>query len=198
MKQVQRGKNLPDSELYILDKYNQTLPNLSAQRISNYTAYSDYYVDTKPATQYQDFLGSKVSNLKSIQTKLFEGFKEKTERGENEPIRQFIQTQQIQPLEQIEDEYTKKLDKINDNYNQIESDINQITNNDKSGLRDKLMTDKKYKKSYLEFELEKPILVTDIRLRDTKVLIDNNNTLFNLGIITACTLLVASIVIAKN
>ena len=183
MKQVERGKNLPESELYILDKYNQTLPNLSVQRVSNYTAYSDYYVDTKPATQYQDFLGSKVSNLKSIQTKLFEGFKEKTERGENEPVIQFIQTKQIQPLEKIEDEYTKKLDNINDNYNQIESDINQITNNDKSGLRDKLMTDKKYKKSYLEFELEKPILVTDIRLRDTKVLIDNNNTLFNLGII---------------
>lgn len=198
MKQVQPGKNLPESELYLLDKYNKTLPNLEIQRISNYTAYSGYDVSNKPVTQYQDFLGSQVSDLKSIQTKMFEGFKEKTERGENEPIRQFIQTQQIQPLEKMEDAYTKKLDTINDNYNHIEKEVNDIMNNDKSGLRDKLMNDKKYKKSYLEFELEKPTLVTDIRLRDTKVLIDNNKTLFDLGIITACTLLVASIVIAKN
>jgi hypothetical protein len=198
MKQVVPGKNLPESELYLLDKYNKTLPNLSVQRVSNYSAYSGYDISNKPITQYQDFLGSQVSDLKSIQRKMFEGFKEKTERGENEPIKSFIQTQQIQPLEKMEHEYTKKLDTINDNYNQIEKEVNDIMNNDKSGLRDKLINDKKYKKSYLEFELEKPTLVTDIRLHDTKQMIDNNKTLFDLGIITACTLLMASIVIAKN
>jgi len=198
MKQVQPGENLPESELYILDKYNKTLPNMMVQRVSNYTAYSGYDISNKPITQYQDFLGSQVSDLKSKQQKLFEGFKEKTERGENEPIRPFIQTQQIQPLEKMEDEYTKKLDKINDNYNQIEKEVNDIMNNDKSGLRDKLLNEKKYKKSYLEFELEKPTLVSDIRLRDTKELIVYNKTIVNLGLITASTLLLASIVIAKN
>ena len=60
------------------------------------------------------------------------------------------------------------------------------------------MNEKKYKKSYLEFELEKPTLVSDIRLRDTKELIVYNKTIVNLGLITASTLLLASIVIAKN
>ena len=198
MKPVQRGENLPDSELYILDKYNQTLPNLSVQRVSNYTAYSDYDVDTTPITQAQDFLGSRVSELKVNQKKLFEGFKEKNERGENEPVKTFIQTQQIQPLEKIEDEYTKKLVRINDNYNQIEAGLNQITNNDNSGLRDKLSNEKRYKKSYLEYELEKSPNVSEVRLQDTKDLINHNKTIVDLGIITACTLLVASIVIARN
>lgn len=198
MRQVERGENLPDSELYILDKYNQTLPNLSVQRVSNYNAYSDYDVDTKPITQAQDFLGSRVSELKVNQNKLFEGFKEKNERGENEPVKTFIQTQQIQPLEKIEDEYTKKIVRINDNYNQIEAELNQITNNDNSGLRDKLSNEKRYKKSYLEYELEKSPNVSEVRLQDTKDLINHNKTIVDLGIITACTLLVASIMIARN
>ena len=198
MKQVQPGENLPDSELYLLDRYNKTLPSMKVQRVSNYNAYSDYDINNKPVTQFQDFLGSSVSDLKATQQNMFEGFKEKTERGENEPVKTFIQTQQIQPLEKMEDEYTKKLDTINDNYNKLETEINYIMNNDKSGLRDKLMNEQKYKKSYLEFDVEQPKLVADIRLQDTQQLIDNNKTIFDLGIITACTLLVASIVIAKN
>jgi hypothetical protein len=198
MKPVKRGENLPESESYILDKYNQTLPNLSVQRVSNYTAYSDYDVDTTPITQAQDFLGSRVSELKLNQKTLFEGFKEKNERRENEPIKTFIETQQIQPLEKIEDEYTKKLVRINDNYNQIEADVKQITNNDNTGLRDKLTNEKIYKKSYLEFELEKSPNVSEVRLQDTKDLINHNKTVVDLGIVTACTLLVASIVIARN
>ena len=197
MKELKAGKNVPQSELYILDKYNKTLPNKEVKQVSNYAAYSDYEVNNKPITQYQELLGSGVAELKEKQRKMFEGFKQADERPENMPVKKFINEQQIQPLEKMEDNYTKKLDKINSNYANLDTNINTIMNNDETGIRDKLMNDDKYK-SYSSVELEKSKNVSDIRLDDTKALIEYNNSVFNLGVVTATTLLVAGIVVARE
>jgi hypothetical protein len=60
------------------------------------------------------------------------------------------------------------------------------------------MNDKKYKKSFLSVELEKSKDVSDVRIDDTKAMIEQNNSIFNLGILTASTLLVAGIVVARE
>ena len=167
--------------------------NENGKQISNYTAYSDYEVNKKP----QELLGPSVVELKEHQRKMFEGFKQSNERDENTPVKKFINEQQIQPLEKLEKDYIKKLNTINKNYNKLDSELNAITNNDKTGIRDKLMNDDKYG-DYLSTELEQQKDVSDVRLDDTKDLIQYNNSIFNLGVVTAATLLVAGIVIARE
>ena len=125
-----------------MNEFNDTGKKLRAnKRVSNYTAYSGYEVHPEPRTQYQE--------LNEKQRKMFEGFKQADERPENMPVKKFINEQQIQPLEKMEDNYTKKLDKINSNYANLDTNINTIMNNDETGIRDKLMNDDKYK-SYSE------------------------------------------------
>jgi len=158
---------------------------VNEKQVSNYTAYSDYEVNNK----YQE--------LKEQQRKMFEGFKQSDERDENTPVKKFINEQQIQPLEKLEKKYTKKLNTINKNYNDLDSKLNTITNNDKTGIRDKLMNEDKYS-DYLSTKLDQPKDVSDVRLDDTKDLIKHNNSIFNLGVVTASTLLVAGIVIARE
>jgi len=197
MKSVQPN-NLSGKDAYILKNPNQSLPNREVKHISNYNAYSDYEISNTPITQYQELLGTDVAGLKDKQTRKFEGFKTRAEMGENEPVKDFINKNQIQPLEKMEDEYTKKLDKVNDNYNELDADINSITNADETGLRDQLMNNKKYKNSFLSVDLDKSKDVSDVRLDDTNEMIEYNDRLFSLGIITASTLLLASIVIARE
>ena len=197
MKEIQKDDNVPQSELYILDKYNKTLPNREIQQLSNYTAYSDYEINNKPITQYQEILGSSVAELKANQRKMFEGFKNSSERPDDMPVKDFINNHQISPLEKQEAQFTSTLDKINHNYNNLEKEISSIKNNDGTGLRDKLQNENKYK-DYLSTSLDQQKDVSDVRLDDTKDLIDYNNSIFNLGVVTASTLLVASIVIARE
>jgi len=59
------------------------------------------------------------------------------------------------------------------------------------------MNEDKYS-DYLSTELDQPKDVSDVRLDDTKDLIQYNNSIFNLGVVTAATLLVAGIVIARE
>lgn len=197
MKELEIGENIPQSELYILDKYNRTLPNKEVKQLSNYTAYSDYEVNNKPVTEYQQLLGSGVSKLKDKQRKMFEGFKNSSERSDDIPVKDFINDHQIKPLEEKERQLISNLDEINKNYIKLSNEIGSIKNNDKTGLRDKLQNENKYN-SYLSANLEPTKDVSDVRLDDTKELIDYNNSIFNLGVVTASTLLVASIVIARE
>ena len=197
MKNIEVGKNLHQSESYILDKYNKTLPNRDVQQLSNYTAYSDYEVYNTPITQYQDILGKKVTELKGKQRKMFEGFKNSADRPEDMPIKDFIKEYQIRPLEGDETKIISNLDKINKNYNKLDKEISSINNNDGTGLRDKLTSEDKYK-DYLSTTLDPKKEVYDVRLDDTTDLINYNNSIFNLGIVTASTLLVAGIVIARE
>jgi len=122
--------------------------------------------------------------------------KQMIENDGNTKIRKIVE-QHIKPLEKMEDNYTKKLDKISQNYNNLNTEIHSIMNNDNTGIRDKLMSEDKYK-SYLSTELEKSKDASDIRIEDTKTLIEHNNSVFNLGVITASTLLVAGIVVARE
>ena len=197
MKELEIGKNIPQSELYILDKYNKTLPKKEVQQLSNYTAYSDYEVNNKPITEYQQLLGTGVAELKVNQRKMFEGFKQSDERSEDMPVKKFINEHQIKPLEEKETQLISNLDKINKTHNKLGNVISSIKNNDETGLRDKLMSENKYN-SYLSTLLDPEKDVSDVRLDDTKELIEYNNSIFNLGVVTASTLLVASIVIARE
>ena len=197
MKELEIGQNIPQSELYILDKYNKTLPKKEVQQLSNYTAYSAYEVNNKPITEYQQLLGTDVAELKVNQRKMFEGFKQSDERSEDMPVKKFINEHQIKPLEEKETQLISNLDKINKTHNKLGNEISSIKNNDETGLRDKLMSENKYN-SYLSTSLDPEKDVSDVRLDDTKELIEYNNSIFNLGVVTASTLLVASIVIARE
>ena len=197
MKDLQKDNNVSQSELYILDKHNNTLPNRDVQPLSTYIAYSDYEINNKPITQYQELLGSGVAELKDNQRKMFEGFKQSDERSEDMPIQKFINDHQIIPLEEKETQFISTLDKINKIHNKLGNEISSIKNNDETGLRDKLMKENNYN-SYLSTTLDQSKDVSDVRLDDTKDLIEYNNSIFNLGVITASTLLVASIVIARE
>ena len=194
MKEFEVGKNVPQSHLYILDKYNKTLPNREVQQLSNYTAYSDYEINNKPITEYQELLGSKVAELQANQRKMFEGFKYSSDKPDD---MEFINDHQLTPLQETETQLISNLDNINKNYIKLGNEISSITNNDGTGLRDKLQNENKYN-SYLSVELEKTKDVSDVRLDDTKDLIEHNNSIFNLGVVTASTLLVASILIARE
>ena len=194
MKEFEVGKNVPQSHLYILDKYNKTLPNRKVQQVSNYTAYSDYEINNKPITEYQELLGSNVAELQTNQRKMFEGFKYSSDKPDD---MEFINDHQLTPLQETETQLISNLDNINKNYIKLGNEISSITNNDGTGLRDKLKSENKYN-SYLSVELEKTKDVSDVRLDDTKDLIEHNNSIFNLGVVTASTLLVASILIARE
>jgi len=186
-----------NDNLHILDKYNKTLPKKEVQQLSNYTAYSYYEVNNKPITEYQQLLGTGVAELKANQRKMFEGFKQSDERSESMPVNKFINDHQIKPLEEKETQLISNLDKINKTHNKLGNEISSIKNNDETGLRDKLMSENKYN-SYLSTSLDPEKDVSDVRLDDTKELIEYNNSIFNLGVVTASTLLVASIVIARE
>ena len=194
MKELEIGKNIPQSELYILDKYNKTLPKKEVQQLSNYTAYSDYEVNNKPITEYQQLLGTGVAELKTNQRKMFEGFKYSSDKPDD---MEFINDHQLTPLQETETQLISNLDNINKNYIKLGNEISSITNNDGTGLRDKLQNENKYN-SYLSANLEPTKDVSDVRLDDTKDLIEHNNSIFNLGVVTASTLLVASILIARE
>ena len=186
-----------NDNLHILDKYNKTLPKKEVQQLSNYTAYSDYEVNNKPITEYQQLLGTGVAELKTNQRKMFEGFKQSVERSQDMPVKKFINDHQLTPLEEKETQLISNLDKINKTHNKLGNEISSIKNNDETGLRDKLMSENKYN-SYLSTLLDPEKDVSDVRLDDTKELIEYNNSIFNLGVVTASTLLVASIVIARE
>ena len=194
MKEFEVGKNVPQSHLYILYKYNKTLPNRKVQQVSNYTAYSDYEINNKPITEYQELLGSNVAELQTNQRKMFEGFKYSSDKPDD---MEFINDHQLTTLQETETQLISNLDNINKNYIKLGNEISSITNNDGTGLRDKLQNENKYN-SYLSVELEKTKDVSDVRLDDTKDLIEHNNSIFNLGVVTASTLLVASILIARE
>lgn len=194
MKEFEVGKNVPQSHLYILDKYKKTLPNRKVQQVSNYTAYSDYEINNKPITEYQELLGSNVAELQTNQRKMFEGFQNSSDKPDD---MEFIKDHQLTPLQETETQLISNLDNINKNYIKLGNEISSITNNDGTGLRDKLKSENKYN-SYLSVELEKTKDVSDVRLDDTKDLIEHNNSIFNLGVVTASTLLVASILIARE
>ena len=197
MKELEVGKNVPQSHVYILDKYNKTLPNREVQQVSNYTAYSDYEINNKPITEYQELLGSNVAELQANQRKMFEGFKDSSEQPPDMPLKDFIENHQLTPLQEKETQFISSLDNINKNYIKLGNEISSITNNDETGLRDKLKSENKYN-SYLSAGIEPTKDVSDVRLDDTKDLIEHNNSIFNLGVVTASTLLVASIVIARE
>ena len=197
MKEFEVGKNVPQSHLYILDKYKKTLPNRKVQQVSNYTAYSDYEINNKPITEYQELLGSNVAELQTNQRKMFEGFKNSSDRPDDMTRIVFVNTHQLPPLQETETQLISNLDKINQNYIKLGNEISSITNNDETGLRDKLKSENKYN-SYLSANLEPTKDVSDVRLDDTKDLIEHNNSIFNLGVVTASTLLVASILIARE
>ena len=125
---------------------------------------------------------------------MFEGFKYSSDKPDD---MEFINDHQLTPLQETETQLISNLDNINKNYIKLGNEISSITNNDGTGLRDKLQNENKYN-SYLSVELEKTKDVSDVRLDDTKDLIEHNNSIFNLGVVTASTLLVASILIARE
>ena len=102
-----------------------------------------------------------------------------------------IINRQIIPMTKISKDYSKKLSDIDNNYKKLDKNINDITNNEQKGLRDIMMNNPIYDFSGNRLNIDKPIVtITDGRKEDIDIMINQTNSLYVLGTITAVTLLI--------
>jgi hypothetical protein len=130
-----------------------------------------------------------------------------TEKGAKDAIIRY----QIDPMKEIANDYYDKLIKMDEKYNQIDTNIKAITNASGTGLRDTLKGEY-YKGSgyqfktgstseYLDdkYDMGPPMKkAIDVRLDDIDEMISQTNTIYSLGTVTAMTLLIAGIFLARN
>jgi hypothetical protein len=97
----------------------------------------------------------------------------------------------------ISSDYSNKLQKVDKNYYDLSQNIATITNNDKSGLRDKMSGNYTYDYD-TPFSLNKDKTLLDGLINDNKQLAVHENAMYILGTITAATLIVFAIVLGKE
>jgi len=104
---------------------------------------------------------------------------------------------QINPLMKISTDFSKKQQIINKNVYDLSSNIAKITNRDKTGLRDDLSGNPIYDYN-TPFIKDKPKSLLDGLITDNMQLNVQENALNVLGTITAASLIVLAIAIAKE
>ena len=197
--------------------------NPDIHKVTNYKAYSEFEYDGTYITNYNGLEGSSINNTKTTQEVLYNGINTTESTNTTEPtntkesfnnhgfqatneikyvkkdgIRKGIQDHQLTPMKKIAQDYTELQGKIGKTYDELGNDIHAITNTEKNGVRDKLETEKEYIKHFVEVDLNPSKTVSDIRLDDINTIISYNNSVLNLGVVTASTLLVAGIMIARE
>ena len=182
--------------------------NTDVLRVKNYRAYSGFgYIDT-PITDTKNFRGRPIKQLEADQEINYNGTEsfnnhgftdtDKIRYARKDGIRKGILEHQLTPMKKVAHDYTELQRKIGKTYDELGNDIQDITNADKNGVRDKLETEKQYIKHFVEVDLNPSKTVSDVRLDDINTIISYNNSVLNLGVITASTLLVAGIMIARE
>ena len=215
---IQPKSNIKKSDLYIANKKMKPIPrddltakdlNTDVHKVTNYKAYSDFEYNDTPITDTKDLGGSSIKELRTNQDIQFNGTTEsfnnhgfqatnEIKYDKKDGIRKGIQDHQLTPMKKIAQDYTELQDKIGKTYDELENDIQDITNTEKTGVRDKLETEKEYIKHFVEVDLNPSKTVADVRLDDIDTIISYNNSVLNLGVVTASTLLVAGIMIARE
>lgn len=193
---------------------------------SDYSAYSNYTVSTadfkkddinggipcellKPMiTQYKYYNGTSDNDpllanaTKKCSTEGFEdhGYQNQdtvyTTYGTGIPkpigLLDAIDQQQITPIRAIAADYSNKLNNVNTNYSNLSGQIDKMNNTIKD-----LSGNPTYDYN-TPFELNKKNTVVDGRISDTRELLIQQNSLYVLGTITAASLLVFGIVMARE
>ena len=206
-----RRQNVNDYASYSAYEVSPTLYNLSSDAIM-----SDAYVQL---VARQKLLVNGTNGQKEGFNN--HGFKTNAEMTNFTAIeseggaRQAVITHQINPMEKIANDYYDKLIKMDEKYNQIDTNINAITNISQTGLRDTLQggdykgSGYQFKKDasgnltseYLDdkYDMGPPMKkAIDVRLDDIDEMISQTNTIYSLGTVTAMTLLIAGIFLARN
>ena len=197
---------------YEIDSGKKTLIEKKKEKMSlenNFSRLKDIESKIKQQEKMINLSNSKYSLLdeyKSNQKRLFigdskegfnnHGFKKSEDFNKNGNVSNEVKEHQLKPMKKIANDFSNTLNEINNNYNNIDDNIKKITNEKNTGLRDVIK--KKYPSSYLGSINTNSETVTDARLKDIKQMEEYNRSIKNLGIITASTLLVASIMIARD
>lgn len=222
---IQPESGIKSSQLYIRDTV-MNLPKkdirnmIPRKNTNNYQSYSAYEVS--PAL-YELGSGAIMQDSYTIplnrQNKLFNGKNsKKIEPFENHGyestadvnrkygtnvteigLAKAIQDKQITPMTKIAQDYDTLLQNISKEYNGIDTNIKAITNSNETGLRDKLIADKD--SGYLDtnYDMGPPMKkAIDVRLDDIDEMISQTNTIYSLGTVTAMTLIIAGIFLARN
>ena len=182
--------------------------NADVVKVKNYKAYSEFEYDGTNITNAKDLVGTTVKQLQENQEINYNGTEpfnnygftdtDKIRYTRKDGIRKGIQDHQLTPMKKVAHDYTELQKKIGKTYDELGNDIHDITNADKNGVRDKLETEKQYIKHFVEVDLNPSKTVSDVRLDDINTIISYNNSVLNLGVVTASTLLVAGIMIARE
>jgi hypothetical protein len=104
---------------------------------------------------------------------------------------------QVDPLKQIATDYTNKIKNVDTNYRDITENISKITSISGTGVRDDLSGNYLYDYN-TPFTLNKPKTTLDGLVSDNRQLEAQENAVYVLGTITAATLVVFAIVLAKE
>ena len=151
-------------------------------QMKNYGAYSELVYDPTLITNTTNLGGSSINNVKTTQEELFNGTTESFNNHgflatddikyvKKDGIRKGIQDHQLTPMKKIAQDYTELQGKIGKTYDELGNDIHAITNTEKTGVRDKLETEKEYIKHFVEVNLNPSKTVSDVRLDDILSLI---------------------------
>ena len=214
---IQPNSNIKKSDLYITNRKMKPIPkdDLITKELKtdivpmkNYGAYSGFEYSDTPITDPKNFRGPPIKQLQENQKGNFNGTESFNNHGftdtdkirytRKDGIRKGIQDHQLTPMKKVAHDYTELQGKIGKTYDELGNDIQDITNADKNGVRDKLETEKEYIKHFVEVDLNPSKTVSDVRLDDINTIISYNNSVLNLGVITASTLLVAGIMLARE
>jgi len=104
---------------------------------------------------------------------------------------------QINPLNEIANDYEVKMKKVNTRFIDISNNINIITNYQGQGIRDDMSGNDFYDYN-TPFTLNKPKTLVEGRIYDTKQLAAQDNAVYVLGTLTAATLIVFAIALARE
>lgn len=224
---IQPESGIKSSDLYIRDTM-MNLPEkdirnmIPRKNTSNYQSYSTYEVSPvvyqlssaeimqdsyiKPLNRQNVLLNGTKSTKKVKEgfeshgyTQTAEVNKDYAEKTTDIGLAKAITDKQITPMEHIAKDYDALLQNINKEYNGIDADIKSITNSNRTGLRDKFAEDPD--SMYLEknYDMGPPMKkAIDVRLDDIDEMISQTNIIYSLGTVTAMTLLIASIFLARN
>jgi len=221
---IQPNSGIKSSQLYIRTT-DMNLPTndirnkIPRKNTSDYQSYSTYEVS--PAVYEigsSQIIQGNYTKTRDVQRQIVNGTENKKEPFNNhdyktseevnavyasEPtelgLAKAIQQNQIAPLNSIANDYNTLMQNIHTEYNKIGEDVKSVTNSDKTGLRDKLIADKK--SGYLDSKYDMVPQVKDTvdqRLEDIDAMIAQTNTVYTLGTVTAFTLIVAGIFVMRK
>lgn len=160
--------------------------------------YFDINNKTITNAAYSIYAKQELTVLPTI-TSTMEGFNTYGYDMPNDNNPDKISQNQNEPLKQISSDYSNLQNQVSSKYYEIGKNIDKITNSSNTGIRDILLSDDKYDFSgnLLNFLNKKPTLA-EARQKDSKIMLVEQNSVYIFGSITAVSLLILAILIARE